>query len=82
MAPRDPGYFNWLDTNALNNRLVTLRVEKVTTPDPATIVRTVKFVKLAELAASLPSGIARATPAERVQQLAARRAGFEKRLQR
>jgi hypothetical protein len=82
VAPRDPGYFNWLNTNGLNDGLVTLRIEKVTKPDPATIVRTAKLVKLTDLAAAVPAGTPRVTPAERAKQVADRSAGFAKRLQR
>jgi len=81
LAPRDPGYYNWLNTNGLHDGLVALRVEKVANPDPATIVRTARLVKLSELAAALPEGAARVTPAERARQIADRKAGFARRLQ-
>jgi len=80
VAPRDPGYANWVDTAGLHDGLVAVRFEDFAKADPAKIVRQWKLVKLADLAQALPAGAARVSPAEREAELAARKASFAKRL--
>ncbi|MBB4196273.1 hypothetical protein CCR94_05470 [Rhodoblastus sphagnicola] len=80
VAPRDPGYANWVDTTGLHDGLATVRFEDFTKADIDKIVRQWKLVKVADLAQNLGDGAARVTPAERAAELAARKAGFDKRL--
>jgi len=80
IAPRDPGYRNWLDTNGLNDGVAAVRFEDFGKADIDKIVRSWKLVKVAELPQILPADAARVTPAERAAQIAARKAGFDKRL--
>ncbi len=80
LSPRDPGLYNWVDTAGLNSGLFALRVEDFAQVDPAKLVRSIRLVKLSELASALPDGAPRVTPSQRAQQLAARRAGYDRRL--
>lgn len=82
VAPRDPGYFNWVSTGGLHDGGMTLRIERVARVDPATVIRQAKVVKLSDLASVLPAGAVRITPAERAAQLKARAAGYARRLGR
>lgn len=80
VSPRDPGFQNWLSSDGLHHGLAVLRIEQVATPDVATIVRSAKVVKFADLAAALPADLARVAPAERASERAVRAADFTKRL--
>ncbi len=80
ISPNDPGVYNWVSTAGLNNGLFALRVEDFAQADPAKLVRSARIVKLADLPAALPADAARVTATERAQQLAERKAGYDKRL--
>lgn len=82
IAPRDPGYFNWLDTGGLNDGEMTLRIEDVAKPEPRSIVRLAQVAKLGALGSVVPEGMVRVNPADRKAQLAARMAGFARRVPR
>jgi hypothetical protein len=81
VASRDPGYRNWLDTTGLHVGAMFVRWQKL--PDQAgdasQAVRTVKLVKLTDLATSLPSGASKFTPEQRRAQQEARAAGYARR---
>lgn len=79
IALHDPGIHNWLDPTGLGDVLVLYRWQGL--PDPAALRPTIvsRKVKLAELDDVLPPGVVRITPAERIEQLARRRAAFDRR---
>jgi hypothetical protein len=80
ISGEDPGVHNWIDTRGLPEGILTLRMaefpEGGARPDLSARGRVVTLDRLDE---EVP-GLARVTPAERVEQLAARRAGYVRRL--
>jgi hypothetical protein len=71
IAPRDPGVWNWLDSDGLHDGIGLLRWQNL--PEGASgdrLIRDFRVIKLTD-ARTLP-GIALATPAERKAQLARR----------
>lgn len=80
IAAADPGVHNWLDTRGLGDVLVLYRWQGF--PDPTAAAPSIESrkVKLADLDAALPPGVARMTAAARADQLAARAAAFDRRL--
>lgn len=79
ISPADPAVANWLSTGGLNQGIISMRFqnldpESTDTPGVGTVV-----VKLADLPDYLPAGTVFVSPAERAVQLAARKAGFDKR---
>jgi hypothetical protein len=78
VAHEDPGVANWLDTAGHSAGPVILRcVRTETAPVPAT-----RVLPFAEVAAALPPGTRRVTPAERAAVIAARRLAVSKRFSR
>ena len=83
LSPKDPGFYNWLDTGGLHEGSVVIRWENLPTPgDIDRTVRDVRVVKLSALSTVLPKSAPRVTAAERQQLLAARNTAFEKRIAR
>jgi hypothetical protein len=80
IAGEDPGVHNWIDTGGLPEGILTLRMaefpEGGARPDLSARGRVVKLDRLDQ---EVP-GLATVTPAERVEQLADRRAGYVRRL--
>jgi hypothetical protein len=80
IAGTDPGVHNWIDTGGLPEGILTLRMaefgEGGARPDLSANGRVVKLDRLAQDA----PGLAAVTPAERAEQLAARRAAYVRRL--
>lgn len=76
----DPGVHNWLNPTGLHDVLVLYRWQGF--PDPSAPAPTIESrkVKLAELDAALPAGVARVTPEERKAQIARRQAAYDRRL--
>ena len=73
VAARDPGYANWLDSGGFSSGMAVLRWQALSAKaDPASAIRKVAIVKLAKLAAALPEGQARLSPAQRQAQRAER----------
>lgn len=75
---RDPGVFNWIDTGGLHDLIANHRWQGL--PEhgaPDLSVRLVPFSRLREV---LPPETCWVSPGDRKAQLAARRAGFERRL--
>lgn len=66
VSARDPGFANWLDSGGYNSGMIILRWQALppgSRPDGA--IRSVRVAKMAELAALIPEGQARMTPAQR-----------------
>jgi hypothetical protein len=71
VSPRDPGIFNWVDTNGLDEGIICARwvgFRDELGPKPAIEARVMRVV---ELAAELPPGTPRCSPQQRQAQLAA-----------
>ena len=82
VAPRDPGYHNWLSSGGLHDGLLLIRIEDFDqTPDPAKVIREARVVSLAQLGSVLPAETVRVTLAERAQQLHVRYVGYLKRVE-
>ena len=81
ISPRDPGVRNWLDTTQLHEGSIFVRWQKLPQPlSPAgSGVRSVKLVKLSELAGVMPGETRRVTAEERRQQLAKRAGAYLRR---
>jgi len=80
VAHRDPGVANWIDSAGQEKGVLLFRWQGLP-PDrgkgrPHIATR---LVKLADLPAALPSGVARMTPAARGRQMEERRAGYARR---
>jgi len=79
ISKADPGVANWVSTGGLNQGIISMRFQNL---DPessdAPAVRSV-VVKLEDLDEYLPAGTVYVTAAERATQLAARKAGFDRR---
>jgi hypothetical protein len=79
---RDPGVYNWLDTVGLHEGTIMVRWQGLPeTPVDGGPQISAKVVKLSQLEAALPQGMARVTPAERAAQLAVRLQGYQRRIQ-
>ncbi|MCB2078505.1 MAG: hypothetical protein KDE55_12510 [Novosphingobium sp.] len=80
IAHEDPGVHNWLDTGGLRQTILGHRWQSfpggAATEEPTVEARVVKF---AELGKALPAGVRTIDAEGRKAQLAARRAGFDKR---
>lgn len=73
LAARDPGFHNWIDSAGLAEGWMLTRWQGVPPgTDPATLIRSVKTVRLQDLQAALPPGAPRIDLAGRSAQIAAR----------
>ena len=69
VSRKDPGIWNWLDTNDMQDGIMTLRWAEFETGRPnANLKATGKVIKLADVAKELPKSV-KVTPAERKKQL-------------
>ncbi|MCK9984436.1 MAG: hypothetical protein AzoDbin1_00908 [Azoarcus sp.] len=82
IAAKDPGVHNWLDTDGLHSGSFLIRWQAFPQAGASTdgALRETRVVKLAELAQALPPGTAKVSAADRDKLLAARAAGFARRL--
>lgn len=79
VSPSDPGVANWVSTGGLNQGTISIRFQDI---DPAVAqlpTVSARVVPLSELAAALPPNTQYVTAAQRVAQIAARKAGFNNR---
>lgn len=75
----DPSVANWVSTGGLNQGIISMRFQNL---DPESVdLPTVQsvVVKLEDLEEQLPAGTVFLTPEQRAAQLAARKAGYDKR---
>lgn len=80
IAADDPGVHNWIDTDGLLEGILTLRMAEFPEGGPRPdLSASGRVVALDRLDAELP-GVARVTPQQRRDQLAARRAAYLRRL--
>ncbi len=84
LSAKDPGVYNWLDTGGLHDGMIITRWELFANPlppgDAPQLVREARVVKLGELAAALPDGMAKVSSAQRKQQLKVRAVEYAKRV--
>lgn len=83
VSARDPGFANWLDSGGYSSGMIILRWQALPpgiVPEGA--IRNVRVTKLAELAALVPEGQARMTPAHRNAQRTERARHYAMRMQR
>lgn len=81
LSKHDPGVHNWLDPSDMREGILTLRWAEF--PDgraSAEASATSRVVSLEKLADALPEGTRFVTPEERAEAMAARRAGYLRRL--
>jgi hypothetical protein len=79
VSKQDPEIWNWVSTGGLNQGTISIRFQDL---DPeATNLPTVssQVVRLDELASVLPANTIPATPQDRLDQIAARKSGFDNR---
>jgi hypothetical protein len=79
VSPTDPLVANWLSTGGLNQGIISMRFQNLDPDSPDTPGVTSQVVKLSDLGNVLPIDTVFVTPEERATQLAARKAGFDKR---
>ena len=75
----DPGVANWVSTGGLNQGIISMRFQNLDPQSPAVPSVQSVVVKLEDLEDELPAGTVFVTPQERAAQLAARKAGYDKR---
>lgn len=81
LSDSDPGVHNWIDTCGLNEGILTLRMAEFPAGGPREdLAASGEVVKLDRLDSALPEGTAFVDAAGRATQLAARRAGYLRRL--
>lgn len=81
VAPRDPGYVNWVDTATLNDGYLIGRWELFERPtDGEGAVRAVRKVNVRELESVLPKRTRSVTPQQRREMLSSRKAAYDIRL--
>jgi hypothetical protein len=78
ISPTDPLVANWISTGGLNQGIISMRFQNLDTADPAQPSVQAEVVKLDALTHDT-NGTALITSAERAEQLALRKAGFDKR---
>jgi Protein of unknown function (DUF1214) len=78
IAAQDPGVYNWLSTSGVHTGNILIRWQALpdSVRDADAAVRSVKVVKLTELANALPSTIRRVTALERREQFAERETAY------
>lgn len=81
LSSTDPGVHNWVDTCGLNEGIITLRMAEFPQGGPREdLAASGEVVKLDNLHSALPEGTAFVDADARASQLAARRAGYLRRL--
>ncbi len=78
IAAQDPGIYNWLSTSGVHTGNILVRWQALpdSVRDAGAAVRSVKVVKLTELASALPPTIRRVTALERREQFAERETAY------
>ncbi|MGE2734550.1 DUF1214 domain-containing protein [Mycolicibacterium vaccae] len=79
VSPRDPGVHNWVSTGGLNQGTISIRFQDLDPESDVLPTVRVEVVDRRRLATVLPADTRYVTRAQRLDQLAHRRAGFERR---
>ncbi len=77
VSPTDPGVHNWVSTGGLNQGTISIRFQDLDTTSDELPTVTSQLVSLDQLPTVLPPGTGYVTTAERADQLASRKAGFD-----
>lgn len=77
ISPTDPGVYNWVSTGGFNKGTISIRFQDLDLTSAVTPTVSARRVSLAELDAVLPPTTQYVTDAQRQQQLATRKAGFD-----
>ncbi len=78
ISPTDPGVANWISTGGLNQGIISMRFQNLDPESPDVARVQSKVVKINELTHDT-NGTAIVTPEQRAEQLALRKAGYDKR---
>jgi hypothetical protein len=79
ISSRDPGVHNWVSTGGLNQGTISIRFQDLDDTSAITPTVTSQVVPLRRLYSLLPPGTEWVTATQRQQQLAIRKAGFDRR---
>lgn len=79
ISPTDPGVYNWVSTGGFNKGTVSIRFQDLDLESSVTPTVSAQRVSLADLPAALPPTTRYVTVAQREEQLAIRKAGFDNR---
>jgi Protein of unknown function (DUF1214) len=79
ISPQDPGVWNWVSTGGLNQGTISIRFQDLDPNSSDLPTVSSQVVSLDELADVLPPTTVYATPQDRLDQIALRKSGFDKR---
>ncbi len=79
ISPTDPDVANWVSTGGLNQGTISIRFQDLPLDPTHLPTVTSRVVRLDQLATVLPANTVYVTPAQRQEQIAARKAGFDSR---
>jgi hypothetical protein len=79
ISPTDPGVANWVSTGGLNQGTISIRFQDLDASSSTLPTVSARVVSLDQLAAALPPTTVYVTPQQRLDQIALRKAGFNKR---
>jgi hypothetical protein len=79
ISPTDPGVANWVSTGGLNQGTISIRFQNLDTSSSTLPTVSAQMVTLDQLAAVLPPSTVYVTPQQRLEQIALRKEGFNKR---
>jgi hypothetical protein len=79
ISPTDPDVANWVSTGGLNQGTISIRFQDLPLNPTNLPTVTSRVVSLDQLATVLPANTVYVTPAQRQEQIAARKAGFDNR---
>ena len=79
VSPQDPGVWNWVSTGGLNQGTISIRFQDLDPQSSDLPTVSSQVVSLDELADVLPPNTVYAAPQDRLDQIALRKSGFDKR---
>jgi hypothetical protein len=79
ISPTDPGVSNWVSTGGLNQGTISIRFQSLDATSTTLPTVSSQVAALDQLAAVLPPSTVYVTPQQRADQIALRKAGFNKR---
>jgi hypothetical protein len=79
ISPKDPDVANWVSTGGLHQGTISIRFQDLPLDPTHRPTLTSQVVLRSQLSSVVPVGTVYVTPAQRAAQLAARKAGFDKR---
>jgi hypothetical protein len=79
ISPQDPGVWNWVSTGGLNQGTISIRFQDLDPNSSDLPTVSSQVVSLEDLPGVLPPTTVYATPDDRLDQIALRKSGFDKR---